>query len=452
MLSNSFTSIALLFGIARAGALWVPINVRSRGDNLGYILSHCAPRLIIAEHGLVEVIRGCGASFDDTALWTLGEAAACRALESVLAVRGEFDDPLPAADDTFAIMYTSGTTGMPKGVLVSHRMLRLSGEGAALVSSVEDGDVPLLWEPIYHIGGAQMLVVPLIRDVHLGMIDRFSASGFWTEARALGATHMHYLGGILQMLLKQPPRPLDRTHGIRVAWGGGCPREIWREFEGRFGVTIRECYGMTEASSFTTCNENSVVGSIGRSVPWFSVELCGAQGQPVPIGDRGEIVVQENIPGALTRGYFKAPESTAKAIRGGAFYTGDIGSFDADGNLYFHGRMTDSVRVKGENVAAVEVEHVAAKHPAVEDCAMIGVTADIGEQEIKLLVKVRPGTAIDLSEFSSWLEARLAPYQNPRYIETVDDFERTPSQRIMKHKLSCRIDDAWDRTKVDSSS
>jgi carnitine-CoA ligase len=451
MLGNSFTSIALIFGLGKAGAVWVPINVRSRGENLGYILSRCAPRLIIAEHHLVEVIRGCGANFDETALWTLGNTGARRAFEAALAVRGEFDEPPPAAEDTFAIMYTSGTTGMPKGVLVSHRMLRLSGEGAALVSSVEDGDIPLLWEPIYHIGGAQMLVVPLIRNVHLGMIDRFSATGFWSEARALGASHMHYLGGILQMLLKQSPGPLDRTHGIRVAWGGGCPSDIWREFEDRFGVKIRECYGMTEASSFTTCNENGVVGSVGRSVPWLAVELCGAGGRPVPIGDRGEIVVREKALGALTRGYFKAPEATANSIRDGAFYTGDIGSLDADGNLYFHGRMTDSVRVRGENVSAFEVEHVAAKYPAVEDCAMIGVAADIGEQEIKLFVKARPGAAIDPSELSSWLQARLAPYQNPRYIEIIHDFERTPSQRIMKHKLSSCTDNAWDRMKADPS-
>ena len=118
-------------------------------------------------------------------------------------------------------------------------------------------------------------------------------------------------------------------------------------------------------------------------------------GEPVAAGERGEIVVRTSLPGAITRGYLSNPEATARALRGEAFHTGDLGSFDADGNMYFHGRMTDNVRVRGENVSALEVEQVVAKHPAVEDCAMIGVAAEIGEQEIKLFVKRRPGAVLD---------------------------------------------------------
>jgi crotonobetaine/carnitine-CoA ligase len=358
------------------------------------------------------------------------------------------DVPPPKPDDLFAIMYSSGTTGRPKGVLVTHRMLRLSGEGVVLASTAMDGDVLFLWEPLYHIGGAQMTVLPLIRDVHLAMVDRFSASRFWGQAKANGATHMHYLGGILQMLLKQPSSELDRTHGVRVAWGGGCPRDVWQLFEDRFGVEIHECYGMTEASSITTWNERRVLGSVGRPVPWFRVELLAPDGRSVPPGERGEIVVHPDVPGAITRGYFRSPQTTSQALRDGALYTGDTGSFDTEGNLYFHGRSTDNVRVRGENVSAFEVEHVAAKHPAVEDCAMIGVPAEIGEHDIKLFVKLRPNTTFDSTELSQWLAARLASYQNPRYITVVEDFERTPSQRIMKHRLSPSTAGAWDRAKI----
>ncbi len=132
-------------------------------------------------------------------------------------------------------------------------------------------------------------------------------------------------------------------------------------------------------------------------------------------------------------------------MRGGAFHTGDLGSFDAAGNMYFHGRMTDNVRVRGENVSALEVEQVVSKHPAVEDCAMIGLAAEIGEQDIKLFVKLRAGAALEPQELSDWLAERLAPYQNPRYIVMVDEFERTASQRIMKHKLAAVTAPAWDR-------
>jgi crotonobetaine/carnitine-CoA ligase len=277
------------------------------------------------------------------------------------------------------------------------------------------------------------------------MVDRFSASRFWDQAKAAGSTHIHHLGGILQLLLKQPSSPLDRTHGVRIAWGGGCPRDIWEAFQDRFGVQIRECYGMTEASSITTYNDNGVVGAVGKPVPWFDVRLLNAEGRDVPQGERGEIVVTTSLPGAIFTGYFNNPEATAKALRNSALYTGDYGSFDSNGTMYFHGRMTDSVRCRGENVSAWEVEHVAADHPDIEDCAMVGVASDIGEQDIKLFVKRKPGHALEAPALSAWLAARLASYQNPRYLAFVDDFERTASQRIMKHKLSKALDDCWDR-------
>ncbi len=129
----------------------------------------------------------------------------------------------------------------------------------------------------------------------------------------------------------------------------------------------------------------------------------------------------------------------------GALHTGDLGAFDAAGNLIFLGRLTDSVRCRGENVSAWEVERVAATHSAIADCAMIGVAATVGEQDIKLFVQPKPGASLDPAELSGWLAERLAPFQNPRYIALVDDFERTPSQRIVKQGLSRATDDAWDR-------
>ena len=441
MVHNSPVALALMFAIAKARAVWVPINVQSRGENLGYIFNHAAPKLVIAESELLAIALDSGANF---------AAAQMVAVEAVqgIAKHGSLTTSSgkpPGADDTFAVMYTSGTTGRPKGVLVSHRMLRLAGEAVALVSGVRPDDVMFMWEPLYHIGGAQMIALPLIRDVTLAMVRHFSASRFWEQVRTVGASHIHFLGGILQILLKQPPSALDRSHCARIAWGGGCPSEIWLQFEQRFGMQIRECYGMTECSSITTYNDSDAVGSVGRPVPWFEVELIGSSGAPVPAGERGEIVVHTSLPGAITRGYLSNPEATARALRGDAIYTGDLGSFDSDGNMYFHGRMTDSVRVRGENISALEIEQVVVKHPAVEDCAMIGVAAEVGEQEIKLFVKRRRGALLAPQELSEWLARRLAPYQNPRYIVMVEEFERTASQRIMKHKLAALTTAVWDR-------
>jgi crotonobetaine/carnitine-CoA ligase len=439
MLRNGETALAAMLAIARTGAVWVPVNTQAVGDNLAYVLEHSGPRIVITEPDLMQLIATCGA--DLRSAITIEAGALPLGQQSPTS---GFAAASVAVDAPFAIMYTSGTTGRPKGVLVSHRMLRLAGEAAALVSGARDGDVLYLWEPLFHIGGAQMMVLPLIRSVTLVIAERFSASRFWLDIKAGGATHLHFLGGILQILLKQPPAPLDRGHGVRIAWGGGCPEDVWRQFEERFGVAIRECYGMTECSSFTTANLDGPIGSVGRPLPWFDVALVNKAGGQVAVGERGEMVVRERLPGALTRGYFKAPEATAKALRSGAFYTGDIASADAAGNLYFHGRMTDSVRVGGENVSAAEVEEVARKHPAIEDCVMIGVAADVGEAAIKLFVKPKAGMSLLPPALSDWLERRLARYQRPRYITIVEEFERTPSLRIMKHKLSKRTDDAWD--------
>jgi len=443
MMRNSELSLTVLFGLARAGIVWVPVNAQQRGEGLRYILEHCEPGVIICDPDAQETIRECGAEMPEHAfILTSGEGS----LQDIVAqgapsLAGE----LPAASDLFAIMYTSGTTGRPKGVLVTHGMMRLAGEAVRQLTMVRSGDVFFVWEPLYHIGGAQLIVLPTLEDVTLAMVDRFSASRFWAQVREYGATHIHYLGGILQILLKQPESASDRDHPVRIAWGGGCPKEVWPLFRDRFGVEMRECYGMTEASSITTCNDNGTVGAVGKPMPWFTVELLDETGKPVADGEKGEIVVRSSIEGALFQGYLRNPEATEKTLRNGALHTGDSGSFDADGNLWFHGRLTDSVRCKGENVSAWEVEHIAGAYPTVEDCAIVGVAAEIGEQDIKLFVKPKHGCEVDPAALSAWLTTRLAAYQNPRYIAVIDEFERTPSQRIMKHKLSRELGDCWDR-------
>lgn len=149
---------------------------------------------------------------------------------------------------------------------------------------------------------SQSIVLPIIEDLSLAMVDRFSASRFWNQVRTYGATPIHYLGGILQILLKQPESKGDREHPVRVARGGGCPKEVWPLFKERFGIDMRECYGMTEASSITTCNATGVVGAVGQPMPWFSVDILDEKGEPVPTGGRGEIVVRTSLEGALHTG------------------------------------------------------------------------------------------------------------------------------------------------------
>ena len=448
MMSNRPLVLALIFGIAKAGMIWVPVNTRQQGDSLAHIFGNCAPALLIADADLAEVVKTCGA--DISSLRAVFISGDCDEIDlpgdASNAVLLEAPDP----QAVFSIMYTSGTTGQPKGVQVTHRMFEFAARSVSMVADVRNDDVIFVWEPLFHIGGSQLLLLPLMFDVHLHMVPRFSASRFWEQVRESGATHIHYLGGVLQILLRQPPSELDRQHRVRIAWGGGCRPDDWLAFEQRFGVDIRESYGMTEASSITTCNVGGPVGSVGRPVPWFEVELLDPQGRAVVQGERGEIVVSALEKGALFAGYLDDPGATEKALFDGKLHTGDAGSFDADGYLVFHGRLNDSVRRRGENISAWEIEHVALQHPGVAEAAMVGVKADIGEQEIKLFVVRQEGYSVTAHELFDWLATRLGEYRTPRYIAFVDGFPKTPSERVRKGLLSRNTDDSWDREKPEA--
>src|SRR5262249_51154390 len=196
---NGEAALSMMLAIARSGAVWVPVNTHALGDNLAYVLTHAEPRLVVAEPDLVPVLASCG-----------GELALPIVEAGRLPQAGRANGDLTkmaSADAPFAIMYTSGTTGRPKGVLVSHRMLRLAGEAAALVAAAGDGDVLYVWEPLFHIGGAQMIVLPLIRNVALVIAERFHAAHFWADLKACGATPMPFPAPILPISPHPPPPP-----------------------------------------------------------------------------------------------------------------------------------------------------------------------------------------------------------------------------------------------------
>jgi crotonobetaine/carnitine-CoA ligase len=310
---------------------------------------------------------------------------------------------------------------------------------------MQPGSVLHFWDPIYHVFGAEVLVLALMVPVTLHMVPRFSASRFWTEVRDAGASHIHFVGGVLQLLLKQPPSDLDRSHGARIAWGGGCPRDVWAAFEARFGIEIREGYGMTETSSFSTINPGGSragkLGSIGTAVDYFRVEVVDDLGQPCAPGQPGEIRVAETEPGVLTTGYYANPEATAGALRDGWLYTGDIAEMDADGFITYHGRKKDSLRRRGENISAWEVERVVNDHPEIAESALIGVKNEIGDEDLKLFVRRIGGSTLDGATLLSWCADRMARFQVPRLVRFVDDFRKTPTQRIQKQFLSAAMDD-----------
>jgi crotonobetaine/carnitine-CoA ligase len=453
MLANHPDHLVVFLALVRLGATQIPVNVHLRGLGLEYVLAHSEARAVVADERFAPELVALlpkGSVELELLVWrgTPTPAGAVRSISLADVAAGDAPPSTstasPDADRIVSITYTSGTTGPPKGVMLGELPHLMAGHVAGQLADVGPGDVMLTWEPLYHIGGSQVIVTCLQRGVAMALLERFSASTFWDDARRHRATRMHYLGGVLGLLLKQPARPGDRDHSVRIAWGGGAPAHLWEAFERRFGVRIHEAYGMTEAASFTTINLEGRVGSIGRPVPHFEVKILVEGGRVAAVHETGQIVVREREAGLLMKGYLKDPERTAEALRDGWLHTGDFGAADADGFLYFAGRRRDRLRRRGENVSAWEIEQVFAMHPDVEACAAIGVSADVGDEDVKVFVKPIAGKRLDPLELIQWCERHLAYFQIPRYLELVDAFPLTPTERIRKDQLSPSVASCFD--------
>ena len=437
MLPNHSDHVVVFFGLLKLGVCMVPVNVNLRGDGLNYILSHSQAKVMIVDGRYAEqvdpLLPGLGLP---TVIWRERRGAGI-VLSQLLNHPDATARPCPVeADDVVMISFTSGTTGLPKGVMLTDRMLRCCGHAASRLTDLKPGDVLYAWEPIYHIGGSEVLVMAMQHRVTLAMVERFSVSRFWSEVRASGATHIHFLGGVLALLLKEPPRPDDRSHPVRLAWGGGCPVDVWRAFQDRFGIAIRECYGMTEASSFTTQNLTGKIGSVGKPLPWFEVRIADNAGKPLGANQRGEFRVREKVPGLIMKGYFNDPEATAGALRDGWLCTGDIGYYDEEGDYFFAGRKKDSIRRRGENITAYEIERIANEHPAVAESGAIGVPNELSDEDVKIFLRLKPGATLEPLDFIRWCEERMAYFQVPRYVAFLEEFPKTPTERIRKEALS----------------
>lgn len=451
MLPNCPEHIYLFFALAWIGAVAVPVSIHLKRSGLVTQLSSARPRMVIADASYLEMADALAdLPAIDTVIWrgeitTTAQQQGLRFATLMTAASpvqvgvapGELDRPC-------AISYTSGTTGEPKGAVLNERWFQIGAKNAGILAGVRPGDVLFMWEPFFHVAGWMTVLICLQHKVAMAMVERFSASQCWDQMRHYGATHFHYLGGAMNLLLKQPARPNDRDNPVRVAWGAAAPTQSWREFERRFGVEVREGYGITEAGNFTMLNTTGEVGSIGTPVEEFDAWIENDQGIRVQTGEVGEIVLQPRMPGVTMIEYFGQPERSAEVLRDGRVYSGDLGYQDSAGRFFFAGRKKDALRRRGENVSAWEVERVVNEHPAVEESAVIGVPSELGEQDIKVFIRTAPGMSVQPLEIIRWCEKSLAYYQIPRYIEFVSDFPRGPTQRIKKNDLPMAHDKSWD--------
>ncbi len=436
MMRNSVANVEAWLGLCKAGIVEVPINTANKGYLLEYIIRQSDARAIIC---------------DEEFLPRLEEIE--HRLEHVIV--GELPDgPVPRPTlrprDTSVILYTSGTTGPSKGVVLSHNAnLALARSTVELMRYGRD-DVLYTVFPLFHINAKYTSVMAAMEaDARLVMEDKFSASGFWDTCRAKGVTAFNYQGALLLMLYKQPPREDDADNPVRVGFGAPCPADLWEPFEERFGVRLVDVYGMTEIAIATANSlEHRRIGTAGRAAPGYEVRIVDPDDRPVAPDTPGEIVVRPTMPDILISEYYKQEQATIEAFRNLWFHTGDRGRMDADGYLTFIDRMKDAIRRRGENISSWEVEQVVNAHSDVLECAAYGVPSELSEEEVAIAIVLQPGRAFEPSSLIAHCEQRMARFAVPRYVRVLDELPRTPSQRLQKYKLreAGVTADMWDAT------
>lgn len=456
VLPNSLEILETWFACALMGAVLVPVNTGLRGEGLRYILQHSDAALAIVDAPLLETVESALPIADALArrfVRGTPEGGMPAGYESygALTEAGGSVAPVSLGPDALAsILYTSGTTGLPKGVMNCHNSyVTAAAEFARNHVQLGEEDVLYTSLPLFHVNAQALSVVgSVVSGRPLVLAPRFSASRFFADLAAHRATVFNYIGAMLTMLYKQPERPDDAENAVRLAVGGAAPAELWRAFERRFGLSVLEIYGLTETATFCVGSppEDIRPGKIGKPVSWAEVEVHREDGTIADAEEPGEIVVRAKRQDILFQGYYKRDEATAEATHDGWFHTGDRGSCDADGYLAFIDRLKDSIRRRGENISSYEVERVVNSHPDVAESAAIGVPSDLGEEEVMIVVVARPGGAIDCAELANFCRERMADFMVPRYVRVEAELPKTATQRVQKFELRKRgTEGAWDR-------
>ncbi len=431
ILGNTVDYLILRYALSCAGLVEIAVNGQHKGEVLRHMLEISRPNAVVVGDALRAHLEACGISLDG--LWVCSEAelreiaAARRRWEARAAIELE-------PGDCCRILFTSGTGGRSKAVELSHAYEVFTGERHVDLIPLGVGDRWLYLTPLFHIDAIYILSVLLHTGAALALAPNFSLSRFWDDVRRSRANYLCYVGSIIAILLKGDDAPEDHT--LRFGIGGGARPADVRQFEDRFKVEILESYAMTECIACTFNRRGHVrTGSIGQAVPGYEVAIQTANGQHAPTGETGEIVVRTDEPFGLFTRYVGDPEATATAMRGGWFHTGDLGSMESDGYFHYRGRLKDAIRVRGENVSALELEAVVDTHPLVHISAAVAVPSEIGDDDILLYVEPQPGAAIVADDVFAFVAERTAKFMWPRYIRVAPELPRTATEKIRKSAL-----------------
>jgi crotonobetaine/carnitine-CoA ligase len=446
MAGNTLGFVEAWLGLARGGAVYVPINTEYKGDILAFQLAKADVSHIVVEPEFLDRVvavadrlpklrhvvltrpvpdrpQRLGARIDITTLDDL--------------MRAPDHDPGVAVSPAtpLAISFTSGTTGPSKGVLASHAHVITFARDWIVAVDYQPGQSIYSCMPLFHAVAAWLGVVPaLINGGRIAFAPRFSASRFWDDVRRYRADVAHGIFSMVPILMKQPPRPDDADQPARRFYFA----KVDPAFETRFNCRIVEVYGATETGIVTMTppgGERRIESCGTPNTATFDVLLADGNDAPVATGEVGEILVRPRRPFAMLTAYHNNPEATVEAFRNLWFHTGDNARADADGYLYFVDRKKDAIRRRGENISSSEVEAVLNRHPAVLECAVIAAPSELGEDEVKAVVVLRDGAAATADELWIFSDEHMPRFWVPRFIEFRDEMPKTPSQKIQKYML-----------------
>ena len=454
LLANCLGFLALWFGAAKLGAVIVPVNTASSASELEYLVAHSESRLIFTQADCLDLarqVRGRCPRVDELLVCGAGAPSPAVDFGRLVAHCPESppEAPSPSPTDEAAILYTSGTTARPKGVLVTHANYLCAGETVARAVRLTPEDRQLVVMPLFH-GNAQYYstMSALVAGASVALMARFSASRYFDRAIAHRCTVSSLFAAPIRMLLAQPRRPEHAQNDLRaVIFAQSVTPAQLAEWDERFRAPLMQLWGMTETMGPPIINpfdgERRNM-SMGLPAPGYTSRLVDEGGCEVTRGEIGQVVVRGEPGLSLMKGYYKNPEATAETLRAGWLWSGDNARQDEDGYFHFVDRAKDMIKRSGENVAASEVEAVIHEHPRVFDCAVIGVPDEMRDEAILAVVVPRTGDDGTLAELTEdevigWCRDRLAGFRVPQLVRFRKELPRTSVGKIRKHVLRAEL-------------